>query len=308
MQTTELKKPVTTGKSTKERVTKTYTLLDHLMPTAPIYAQVGPNQKIRLNKLKNWSPFLQATIIDSEGESRVIRLKLGAKSIYQDEQIAQGIPANAKFSDAERKAVKFINSQLVTDVPIVQEFLEASPQFQGFKGSSPEGMKACFKIYNRNEQVQSANKDLKLRIKAANKIVKMDLETAQEMLIRINGSHSYIPETVDECQNELATLIDASEEALQEVLRSEDEITVDEEAHILIGKLINIGVLSFDAIDGEISVKRDDQWQGVKALDSSYKLEDREKYFVEFLTTEAGQPLLDDLKALLEKHSSTQNV
>lgn len=288
-------------------IQKTYQLLSSKAPTAPIFMAVSSSEQVRIDVLKSWRPYMIATIIDGEGVSRVIRFKLGSTSIYLTDQIRDGIPANAKFTEAERKAVHFRNGQLITDIPILQKFLEASPQFDKFDGKSPEDIRPAYQLYAKDKAVTNRLNDIRRSVKAANKIDRIDLAEAHELLLRINGTGTDLPENIDEAKVLLIDLIEASTEALDEVLKK--DITVDDEINVLIGKLVHHDLLSFDAVDGQVAVKRDGVWKGVRALSSEYAPEDRQKYLVEFLASDSGRPLLESLyKELEEKTKKPEKI
>jgi len=148
------------------------------------------------------------------------------------------------------------------------------------------------------------NSDTRKRIKAAAKVEALSLEEARAMIIRINGSFVQTPNTGDEeadlaeCQNMLWAFVDDSEEAgLDAVLKEEKNITVDEKTTILIGSLLNSGLLSFDATEGKISKKdKDNKWIVVRDMSDEYTPEERKRLFSDFLNTEDGKALKNDLE------------
>lgn len=284
-------------------VMKTYMLLAHTKPTAPIVYQVSPTEAVKLDKLKMHRAYLTSTFMDATGENRTIRLKLNSKSIFLDEQIKAGIPANAKFTQAERNAVTFHYEMLNTNNPVVQAYLEASPQMDGFAGEAPNGEQPLYKLYNRGEEIKTANNEFKLRLKAANKIAGIKtLEEAKELLYKLNGSFYEAPNDLEEAQNELIAYLDNEDNpnSVREILASGS--SVDEEARITIAKAIEAKIISFDAIPNFICQWKQNQWYPVKEVNSTeYTPEQRLDYFVEFLTSETGRLLYDDIKARLEK-------
>lgn len=290
---------------------KTYQLLDQLAPTAPIFIQVAKDQKIRLNQRKSWRPYMVATIVDAEGNTKMIRFKIGVDSIYLTDQIKAGVDANAKFTEAERQACHFVNGQLTTNLKILQEFLEASPQFNEYSGSAnPEDIKPAYKILDVEVVKKQKNSTFRDNLRAANSIEAMSIEDAKSLLVAINGPLVPTPDDLIEAQNELVDLMDTSEEAFKKILKFADAKAqgkkgykpvdtsgnVDHEINVLINLLLQNEVLSFDAVPDQIAFKRDGKWEGVKELDASYKPEDRARYLVEFLSSEAGEPLLNTMK------------
>lgn len=279
---------------------KTYVLMDHLNTTAPISIQLSKKEAVRLTKLPVWEPFLQVTFANEKGENRTIRLKLNTDTPYQDEQITKGIPANAPFTTAERNARKFINGSLTTGNLIVQKFLEASPYMYGFNGYCSDITGPAFKLYEPDLEIKSSNQNFKKRLKAANKINDLDLKGAQDMLIRIFGISYQPSDDIDEAQNALVAFMDSTpEEGINEILRG--DINLDDEAQIMIGRLVHAGVLSFVAVQDQVVKKgKDGRWINLKAVPAEYSDLERERYFSEFLTSVDGKLLMRDLKSELE--------
>jgi len=63
-----------------------------------------------------------------------------------------------------------------------------------------------------------------------------------------------------------------------------------------LGTLVSRGVLSFDAVEGQVAKKKGENWIELKAIGSEYTPMERQRYFIEFLTSPAGKLLLDDLR------------
>ena len=61
--------------------------------------------------------------------------------------------------------------------------------------------------------------------------------------------------------------------------------------------MMNAKLLSFDAVEGKISKKsKDGKWITVREMSSEYSLEERLRLFSDFLNTEDGKNLRDDLE------------
>lgn len=296
---------------------KTYVLLDHLKPTAQIYQQINKDQRVQLNTLPQWQPYLQMTFLDDadevldydpksktfgqkiknekKGENRTIRLKLNSNTPYQDEQIEkEKIPANTKYSQLEYDACKFRHNTISTINPAVQRYLEVYPGFEGFKGYCEEIPRVQYKLYDKNVEIKSENEGFKKRLKAANKIAELELGEAQDLLIKIFGSFYTLPETLEAAQNALVNFMDEGDEAMEEILK--EDTTIDDEVQILMGRLVSKGVLSFDAVEGHVAKKKGSEWINLKAISNEYTPLERQRLFSEFLTSPAGKLLLDDLK------------
>ena len=279
---------------------RTYVLEEHMQPTAPIYIHVAKGKRMRIDKIPLWEPYLQYTFVDENEKARTTRLKLNSDSIYQDEQIKAGILANERYTTAERNCRKFRNGVLLTDHPTVQKFLEEGcPHYVGFKGKSQEVKQATFRRYDKSMEIKSTNKAFKDSLAAANKISELDLKGAQDLLLKIYGFHYVVPDDLEEAQNALVEYMNGSDEAVEEILK--EEITIDQEITILIGKLMNAKKVSFDAIEGQVAKWKNDKWIPLKSIGLDYSVEEKERIFSEFLSTPSGLTILADLKNEADK-------
>lgn len=178
----------------------------------------------------------------------------------------------------------------------------------GFAGHAPNNEQQLYKLHDRGKEIKSANAEFKLRLQAVNKIADMKtLEEAQELLLKLKGSFHVVPTDFEEAQNELIDYIDNEDNpnAVSEVLSSGS--SVDEEARIIVGKAIAAKILSFNDVPNMVAKWQANQWYPVKEINSTeYTSEQRLSYFVEFLTSETGKLLYDDIKTALEP--SADNV
>lgn len=292
---------------------KTYVLLQDSAPTAPIYVQVGKNERVRLDKLPKASVYLKTSITTEDGSNRILRLKLNSDSIYQDEQMTKGIPANEKFTNAERDAVRFTNGILITTNPVVQKFLDSHPENVAFKGMSNDGLVPKFALEDKQAEVKASMTEFRQRLKAANYIDSLsDLREAQNLLIYIRGTFYTPPTELAFAQRELVNEIEENEEALRKVL-SWEERTETDDINIMIARLVQAKVLAFDHEPNAISKQINNEWKTIREISSSeYNLEQRQSHLVTFLSTPEGLPLLEDLskdyEALkdLEKKTETK--
>lgn len=307
---------------------KTYVLLDHLRPRANYYVQINKEQKVRLDTIPQWQPYLQVTFLDEnetvldydpshegtylkpipnpkKGQNRTIRLKLNSNTPYQDEQIEkEKIPANEKFEPEEYSAPTFRHNTLSTTNPVVQRYLEVYPAFEGFKGVCANVKQACYKLYDPLVEIESENKNFLDRLAAANKIAALDLKDAQDLLLRIYGTFYKVPDTKSAAQNALVNYMDSSDDALSDILKTDTNL--DDEVTILLGRLVSQGKLSFDAVEGQVCKKKGNDWIELKAIGNDYTPLERQRYFSEFLTSQAGKLLLDDLRKEAEEKTKTK--
>lgn len=297
---------------------KVYELLPSMDSDAPVYQTLPNNQREQIRKIPRHRPYLQVTFQDENGVSKTIRYKSGSNHIFLKEQMElDKIDANAKFTQNERDNLWFKFGVLATDKKNLQDFLENHPEFEGFKGSCDDVKKPCYRLVNKAVDSKSRNAEQKKRVQAASKIYNLDLDEARAMLIKINGAYFDTPNTGDaeadlaECQNMLTDFLDDTNEAgLDAILKEKSTDTVDEKVTILIGKLINAGELSFDAQENAIVKKgKDGAWIKLRDISSTqYTPEERMRLFSDFLNTEDGKILKNDLeKQLTEFESKTNN-
>lgn len=287
---------------------KIYVLLPHTKPTAPIYQRVNKDQRQRLDKRPNDSAYLKLTFTTNEGKNRTARLKLNANTIWQDEQIKPeiGIGANEPFTPAERKAVEFNYEICVAKIPIVSEYLESIPQFAGWWDKNPIGYseeKPLYTLLDKESEAKVTNDETKKRIKAASKVIDIEeLKEAQDLMIRLNGSFFTPPDNLVDCQNALIEFVDDADDAMLDNLLKEDkDVSVDERVTVLIGRAIHEGIISFEALPNQVAKKKGEGWTPVKEISSEHNLDERKRYFAEFLTSESGKLLLSDLEKELNK-------
>lgn len=284
---------------------KHYELLENMDASAPVYQSLPDGKREQIKKIPFYRPTLRQTFQGEDGRSKTIRYKATSESILQADQIEkEKIPANEPFTTQEYSDLMFRFATLSTDNLTAQEYLEAHPDFLGFKGKRPaEIREARYKLVDEVQDAESKNQDIWKRADAINKIRHLGLDQLQSLLIRLNGFAYKTPATVVDCQNDLVTFIDdAGDKELDALLKDEEQVTIDEKTSILIGKLLTAELLSFDAVQGNISKKdKDGKWINIRSLSNEYSLDERMRLFSDFLNTEDGKPLRLDLEGSLEK-------
>ena len=295
---------------------KTYVLLDHLDSSANVYLQVNQNTRVKFQKRPVDHAYGEIVFTGRDGKQKNIRLKLNCDTIDRDEQVkVYQIPANEKHTTEEKDALRFKDGVLMTDMEIVQKYLEASPQFEDNwnpeKDPEKKGrvvkcnsiQRPMYKLYDKMVEVKSSNEAFRMRLKAANAIDGLKTkEAATEMLLRVFGSFHKVPESLEEMQNQLIDFLDEAEEAgIDLILKSKKDETKDDSTSMLIGKAINLGIITFDKKPDEIGMIKADKYHSLRTVSSEYSPEQRLAYFVEFLNTEDGAPMLKDIKAAVEK-------
>lgn len=289
---------------------KTYVLLEHTNSSAQVYLQVNAAQRVRLEKRPVDHAYGQITFMDRDGKNKTIRLKLNTDEIILQNQIKPdiGIPANEKYTQAERDALMFRDGVLTTTNPTVQKYLEASPQFEDFwqkekdpekkgrVGSCPDIRQPLYKLYDKTVELRSNNEMFKKRVAAANKIMAIqDVTKGQELMYRLNGSFFKAPDDLLEIVDQLVTFLDSADEAMLDALLKED-VNIDEKTTMLLGKAIGFGIISFDRVPDKIVRVNGDKVIPLKEISSEYSADERKRYFCEFLTSEDGKLLMNDIQ------------
>lgn len=277
---------------------------------APVFQQLPNGTREKIKKIPWHRPTLRQTFQDENGVGITIRYKSASKFIDQSKQIAEEkLDANEPFTKTERRDCEFRFGQLVTNKLKAQEYLEAHPEFEGFKGTCDDVPMPRYRLLDETKDVKNLNEETRKRLRAGNKIFSLELQQAQELLIRLNGSFFKTPQPADytgateeaniesakeECQNMLmAFMDDTNDKGLDAILK--EEINIDEKTTILIGNAINAGILSFDETENQVSKKQGDKWVSVKEISSEYQPEQRKLYFAEFLSSTDGKLLANDL-------------
>ena len=274
---------------------KVYVLTDNMAPSAPIYNRINAEQRQRIDKLPLYAPYLKITFANAEGKNVTIRYKQNTDEVYLDKQIKAGVEANEPFTTNERRAVEFKNGVLVTNDEALQSYLDLYPGNETFRGRCADIREVQFKRYDKDKEMANTNASFKKRAKAANKIADLDLKGMQEMIVRLNGAFMVPPDDEVEAQNMLINYLDNSEEeGLDSILK--DDLNVDEETNIFLGSLIKNKIISFSEIADNISKMKDGKWIPVKEIPDAYEPEERKRLFSDFLNSNAGKLLKDDLE------------
>lgn len=282
---------------------KTYELLPWMDADAPVFQQIGDNQRVKVKKIPFHRPTLRQTFQDEKGVNRTIRYKEMSKSIYQDVQIKDElIPANDPFTQQEYAAMMFRFGILTTDNENIQTYLEAHPEYEGFKGKCADIRKPKYKLVDEVKDNEDEVADFEKRLKVGNRISAItDLQVAKDLLIKLNGSFFETPDELKKCKVMLIAFMDDTNDAGLDAML-EDEVGVDDKVAILVGNALNKGILSFDAELNQVSKKVGDKWVPVKLISNEHNPDERMTLFCEFLATEEGKPLVNDLEKALKKN------
>lgn len=277
---------------------KTYVLLDVLDSTAPIFQTLPNNQRSQIKKMPFYRPYLDLPVQDEKGKSKRLRLKYTSEFLFADEQFKENnIPANEKFTDEEYGDPTFRNGSLTTNNLRLQQHLEINPAYDKSTYTSTYVKRKEYTLLDLESAQKSKNSDFKKRLAASNKIDKLDLEEAQQMIIRLNGFSVETPKTVEECQNWLiAFLDDAEDEGIEAIMKEDKAITTDEKTAILIGELVNNKLLEFAADNYSINKPgKDGKKIEIRNIVAD-TLQERERLFGNFLDTSDGKALREDLE------------
>lgn len=286
---------------------KTYVLLESLDSDAPIFQTTADGQRVQIKKMPVHRPTLRQTFQDSEGVTHTIRYKANSNHIDQKQQMElEKIEANVPFTTREYRDPEFKFGSLTTNKKILQDYLEAHPEFNEFNGTCDDIPTPRYKVYDIAAEAKLSNTEMRSRIKAGAKVLELDLEGAQAMLLRLNGSFFDVPKgegALDVCQRMLIEFIDDAEmPGIEAVLKTDTDMSVDEQTTVLLGKLINQGAVSFDAVKGNISKKdKNNKWLSIREMADTYSIEERMRLFSDFLNSPDGKTLKNDLEKSLKK-------
>lgn len=279
-------------------MTKTYVLVESLDSSAPIYQTTGTGTRSQIKKMPWHRPFMDLPVEDKEGVSFRLRYKATSKEIFADKQLeVNKIDANAKFTDQERTECYFRHGILTTTKENLQRFLETHPEFEGSTYTSSHVRQKCYKLLDLAGEQKIKNQDFRKRLKASNRIAELDLEGAQQMIIRINGFAVQTPDNLEECQNWLIQFLDdAEDEGIEAIMKEDKAITIDEKTTILIGELVNNKLLEF-AIDSHKITKpgKDSKKIEVREIVAD-SMPEKERLFGNFLDSADGKALRSDLE------------
>lgn len=274
---------------------KTYALDSSLDTTAPIFQKVNGKQRIRLNKIPTWQPYLRVNFVTKEGKSKTIRYKGNTDDIDQSEQIKNGILANEPFTTQERDDVKFRNGVLITKKPTVAKYLDEYPGNSNFEGICDQVIGNQFHLVDKIAEIKSNNQGVKERATAALKILGLDLQGAKDLLIKLNGGFYQTSDDLDENIGQLVDFLDATDElGIKAIL--EEDLNIDQETEVLIGNLINAKLLDFDSEDGKIKKKKGNDMIVVREFAGEYSMDERKRMFADFISSPEGVDLRKDLE------------
>lgn len=149
------------------------------------------------------------------------------------------------------------------------------------------------------------------RVAAANKIMALKtVEEGQTLMYRLNGSFFKAPNDMLEIEAQLIRFLDEADEPMLDNLLKEDT-NLDEKTTVLIGKAIGLGIISFDKVPDQVVKVKGQKVTPLKEISSEYTPEERKRYFSEFLTSNDGKLLLQDIEkeiAAAEKKAELQTA
>jgi hypothetical protein len=285
-----------------ETVTKKYVLIDAVKSTAQIFVGERDTDKaFRLDTPRQVGLYLKHNFTDKSGKRKITRFKLGANSIFQDEQIKNDmILANERFTTDERRTLYLINGVLVTDDEFLQSFLheDNNPQRLEFTGRSRGSITPLIMELDEEKISDDENDFIFRTAEAIMKIRSMTKDEAAAFVALFRGASYPIPERLKDCQNILSKDLEGSDERINMILNA--DINPDSQVVILLNKAINKGILSFEIKPDFVQVKRGEQWLDAKmVVADSY--EEREILFRQYLASPEGELLRKDIESLLSE-------
>lgn len=104
-------------------------------------------------------------------------------------------------------------------------------------------------------------------------------------------------------------LDDTNDAGIDAIMLEEKQIPIEDKTIILVGKLINAGIISFDAITGNVAKKdKSDKWQSLKEVSAGNTFEERQQLFSDFLNTDEGKELRASLEKDLKSYEKKQST
>lgn len=277
---------------------KIYHLIDNGKSSIEHYQRINKHQRVRLGVRKNDRPYLQITCTEADDVNRTLRFKLNCNSIDQSEQIEKyKIPANERFTDAERGMLQFKNGILVVTNKIAQEFLDRHPQNESFTGDCPDVTQKLFREFVPEEKTKNEVNAFRRRLDAANKVAEVSLEEGQALLMRLYGSFYKPSNDINDVIAALVAYLDeADDKGVEEVLR--DGKTLQDEITILIGKALQKELLSFEesGMENFVVKKKAGKIIPLKEISATLGIQERKRLFADFLASNDGILHLDDLR------------
>lgn len=290
---------------------KIYVLLDHLKSTANVYQRVNKDQRVRIEMRPIDHAYGKISFTDKDGHNKIIRYVNGVDELDFHKQVKEfQIPANQKVEQSERDALRFQDGVLITTNLTVQKYLETSPQYEdNYKAGvrSPDVPRPMYRLHDPNKELETDNKMFRKRVAAANKILSLDLIQGQELMIRLNGAHFKPPATILEVQQGLVSFLDdANEAGIDDILKEDKEVSVDESLRVLLSKAINYGIISPDKSPNQIVKIKGEKVIPLKEISNEYSRDQRLQYFAEFLMTQDGKLMLGDIEKDVKAHEDKE--
>jgi hypothetical protein len=283
-----------------------------------VFRQVNAHQRVRLYKRPIDHAFGEITFTDRDGKSKKIRYKETTDVIDFHEQIkpAIGIPANEKYTQSERDALMFTDGVLMTENLTVQNYLEASPQFEwnwdpnkdpdliagkikkGRVVRCPHITQPLYTLLDETVELITDDEEFMKRVEAAKKIASVrDVKIGQELLYRLYGAAHNAPDDILKIRAQLREYLDdADDKLLDEILKEDKDVNQDEKIEILIGKAMGLGILDFEKEKDQVCRIAGNKVIKVKQIPSEYSPEERRRYFSQFLTSPDGELAKKDIE------------
>lgn len=278
----------------------TFVLEEALNLQSEIYQQTPGGQRSRIVKIPAYRPYLEAMVRDEKGKTRRLRYKEHSNFLFADEQKKEeNIDDNAKFTESERDNSWFRHGILVTESNSLINYLRAYPGNSKSPYKSDKIKPGIFKELDVQKEKEALNEDLRNRTMAAHKIFTLSKPELDDMILDINGSFFEVPSDIQEVQNLLLEWLDNTDDSgVKRIINFIPNETIDKEARLMVGRLINSGFLSFDELPNAIAKKgKANDWVKVREISATdYTPDQRVDFFVTFLTSKDGKALYDELK------------
>lgn len=289
------------------KIPDTLMLLPHVSSTAQIYLVEkdpnvpGQNRRIqRMDRPQKVPVHLTFSFSKKDGKRVTTRYLRGAKSIFQDEQIKEGYPANIKVSFSDRQGTEFFNGLKVLADDFDKEFFshENNPQHIRFEGVRPPNITPIFDYFDPTEKEHEEHQFMGKQADAMREVFSADFTTCSGLIAILFGPAEPVPDDLKTAQNKILRKMNDGEAVIDRIL--EGVRSKDDKILVTISDAIKSGVLNFD--DKEyIKIKRNSNLDKMKLLvNPDYNA--RIQALQQWLAGEEGSVYLKEIETILSNN------
>lgn len=250
-------------------VLKTYELLpsENISDSPFSFAPLGPDDQpigegLKMN-VREKEPMVYRQLIqqvDKDGAiiTREIRYMRRARSPWVDEQVKAGIDAKENPSPEEVADLEFNGGLLTASRQITIDYLEASANSDKFPADLRlPGQRARYRAVDQKQRNRDEIKEFQDRARAANAILKLNLEQATDILRERYPTNDFKDVELIDAQLMLRNILneeDGGDKWLYPRLNKRSKLNKEGEVTVLVNKAIQKGVLSTSDLPGYVAL------------------------------------------------------